>query len=75
LISFEGGLKLFKLFEEVFELTAAILPDAEIAPATRPVWRKRFLDIILPTREAVMKDFRAAESEMGVNQGERRVMG
>lgn len=40
----------------------------------RLVWRKRFLDIILPTREAVMKDFREAEGEMGVYQGERRVM-
>lgn len=40
----------------------------------RPVWRKRFLDIILPTREAVKKDFREAEGEMGVNQGERRVV-
>lgn len=72
-MSFDGGLKLLKLFEEDFELTAAILPEAEIAPATRPVWRKRFLDIILPTREAVMKDFREAEGEMGVYQGERRV--
>lgn len=35
-----------------FELTAAILPDAEIAPAMRPDWRRTFLDIILPTREA-----------------------
>jgi hypothetical protein len=73
-MSFEGGLKLLKLVEEDFELTAAILPEAEIAPATRPDWRKRFLDIILPTREAVMKDFREAEGEMGVYQGERRVM-
>lgn len=42
-----------------FELTAAILPEAEIAPASRPDWRKTLLDIILTTREATKQALRA----------------
>ena len=43
------------------ELTEAILPEAVTAPARRPDWRRRFLDIILPTREARTKAVREAE--------------
>lgn len=35
------------------KLTAAILPEAEIAPSWRLACRRALLDIIVPTREAM----------------------
>lgn len=39
-------------FKTQFELTAAILPEVEIAPTVRLDWRKAFLSIVLETRRA-----------------------
>lgn len=36
--------------KQQIELTAAILPDAEIAPTVRPDWRRAFLNIVTAIR-------------------------
>jgi hypothetical protein len=57
-LAFSSSLKKLQwLGVKVRELTAAILPEAEIAPAVRLESRSAFLNDMVPTREAMKRPF------------------
>ena len=48
-------MKLHRLRMKMRELTAAILPEAEMAPTVRPESRSAFLKDMMPAREATRR--------------------
>lgn len=52
-----GFMKLHQLGMKVRELTAAILPEAEMAPTVRLESRSAFLKDMIPAREAMERLF------------------
>jgi hypothetical protein len=50
-------MKLHRLAMKVRELTAAILPEAEMAPTVRLESRNAFLNDMVPAREAMKRLF------------------
>ena len=57
LASLSSSMKLHRLRMKLRELTAAILPEAEMAPTVRPESRSAFLKDMMPAREAMRRLF------------------
>ena len=55
LTSLSRSMELHRLRMKMRELTAAILPEAEMAPTVRPESRSAFLKDMMPAREATRR--------------------